>query len=274
MSDQQETSVLDDKRARLESAIRKCGTLAVAFSGGVDSTFLLACAHRLLGDGAIAVIARTPFVPAAEAAEAEAFCEARGIRLLHVDIDPLEDDAIASNPLDRCYACKHLIFSHIKEVAAAQGVFQVADGTNADDASDYRPGMRALRELGIMSPLLDAGLTKKDVRKLSRDEGLSTWDKPSMACLASRIPYGDAITPEVLERVERAEAFLHDMEFEDLRVRAHGDIARIEIYPLQLPRLVEPEMRRLVVARLKELGFTYVCADLEGFRSGSMNVGM
>ena len=259
------------KYEALCAALRELGTVAVAFSAGVDSTLLLKAAHDALGDRAAAVTVRSCFVPEREQREAEAFCRAEGIRLIGIDADVLSVPGVRENPADRCYLCKRAIFSGIRAAAAEAGFHTVAEGSNADDLGDYRPGMAAIRELGIRSPLLEAGLTKAEIRAISRSLGLPTWDKPAMACLATRFPTGAQLDAAALKRTERAEERLWDLGFRALRVRVHGDVARIELGAEELPRLLEPDLRERVNASLRELGFRFVCLDLGGYRMGSMN---
>ncbi len=254
---------MEEKLAKLKALLVDEPSAAIAFSGGVDSAFLLTVAHEMLGDGAFAATAVSSLLPASERKAAAAFCEDGGIRQIVVEVDPLQDAAIAANTVERCYLCKRLIFEKILE-NVPDGT-KLLDGTNADDVDDFRPGMRALEELGVASPLRDVGLTKREIRQLAREMGLKVWDKPSSPCLATRIPYGTPLTLEQISRVEAAEDFMHELGFEDVRVRAHGDIARLEVYALQLPRLVDPEIRRLVSKRLKEIGFTHITADLDPF---------
>ena len=251
--------------------LRELGSLAVAFSGGVDSTFLLEAAHQVLGDRVIAVTAVPAFVPRREQREAADFCRERGIRQIVVSPDRLRLDAAMQNPPDRCYLCKREIFRNILDVAHECGIAFVAEGSNVDDTGDYRPGMRAIRELGVLSPLLDAGLNKQEIRLLSRQLDLPTWAKPSFACLASRFVYGEAITDEKLRAVEQAEDLLLGLGFTQMRVRVHGPLARIELLPEDLPRLTAPDLRGKIVSALREYGFSYVTLDLQGYRTGSMN---
>ncbi len=264
---------LHEKKARLESILAGYGSVAVAFSAGVDSTFLLKVAHDVLGERAAAVTAITGSFPDRELDEARAFCEVEGIRLLTVDIDVFTVEGFRTNPPDRCYHCKKAIFRQIADAAAGLGITVVAEGSNLDDMGDYRPGMRAIAELGIRSPLKDAGMTKDDIRALSHELGLKTWDKPSFACLATRIAYGEEITPEKLTRIDRAEQLLADLGFRQYRVRVSGDSARIELLPADLVRMVEPQNRTAVTSALHSLGFRYVSLDLDGYRTGSMNAG-
>lgn len=262
---------LGGKLAKLRERVSDAGRLAVAFSGGVDSTLLLTVAADVLGDNVVAVTVASPFMPRSEQAAAEAFCAERGIGFLRVEADPLSDEAIRANAPDRCYRCKRSLFALIQEAAARAGFHVVVDGSNADDADDFRPGMRALRELGIVSPLMDAGLTKSDIYALSSAMGLATAHKSPAACLATRIPYGTPLDAAVLSRVEAAEDFVRGLGFSQVRVRAHGDLARIEVDADDIGRLASDAVRRDVDARLWELGFRYACVDLAGYRSGSMN---
>lgn len=262
---------LHTKYDALRSRLQELGSLAVAFSGGVDSTFLLQVAHDVLGDRALAVTAAPPFVPVREQKEASDFCREAGIRQIVIPSEALDLDGIRHNPPDRCYHCKRMIFGRIIEAAKGAGIPHVAEGSNTDDTGDYRPGMRAIRELGVLSPLLDAGLSKADIRTLSKELELPTWDKPSFACLASRFVYGEAITDERLSMVDRAEQLLLDLGFRQFRVRIHGDLARIEILPEEFERIMTPEVRGQITRALKEYGFSYVTLDLSGYRTGSMN---
>ena len=262
---------LHTKYDALRSRLTELGSLAVAFSGGVDSTFLLQVAHDVLGDCALAVTAAPPFVPIREQKEAFDFCREAGIRQIVIPPEALDIDGIRHNPPDRCYHCKHMIFGRIIEAAEQNGIHHVAEGSNTDDTGDYRPGMRAIRELGVLSPLLDAGLSKSDIRALSKELELPTWGKPSFACLASRFVYGEAITDERLSMVDRAEQLLLDLGFRQFRVRIHGDLARIEILPDDFDRIMNYAVREQITAALKGFGFSYVTLDLSGYRTGSMN---
>ncbi|MBO5543263.1 MAG: ATP-dependent sacrificial sulfur transferase LarE [Oscillospiraceae bacterium] len=264
-------NTLYEKQAKLKELLLSYGNLAVAFSGGVDSTFLLQTAHDVLGDRALAVTAAPVFVPPRELQEAKDFCRSRSIRQIVIPAEALNIDSVRHNPPDRCYHCKHEIFGNILRVAGENGISFVAEGSNTDDVGDYRPGMRAIRELGVKSPLLEAGLSKEDIRALSREMGLPTWDKPSFACLASRFVYGERITDERLSMVDRAEQLLMDLGFRQFRVRIHGDLARIELLPEDLEKLIRQDMRERVYRALKEYGFSYVTLDLAGYRTGSMN---
>ena len=257
------------KLERLRALLRETDGIAVAFSSGVDSTFLLKVAHEELGERVIAVTARSHSFPKREQDEAAAFCAREGIRQVVVDSEELAIPGFCQNPTNRCYLCKKELFTKILEIARAEGLSAVAEGSNMDDLGDYRPGLQAVRELGIRSPLREAGLTKDEIRALSRRMGLPTWNKPSFACLASRFPYGEEITVERLARVERAEQYLLNLGFRQVRVRSHGDLARIELCAADIPKTVE--QREKIHAALKGFGFAYVALDLQGYRTGSMN---
>ena len=259
------------KLERLRERLRSLGSAVVAFSSGVDSTFLLRVAHEELGERVIAATIRSHTFPKRELDEATAFCRAEGVRHVVIDSEELDIPGFAENSPDRCYHCKRELFGKLLSFARENGLAAVLEGSNIDDDGDYRPGRRAIRELGIISPLHEAGLTKTEIRALSREMGLPTSDKPSFACLASRFPYGERITVLGLERVEKAEQWLLDagLGLTQLRVRSHGDLARIEVPPADIPRLAARAAE--IAAAFKDLGFAYVALDLLGYRTGSMN---
>lgn len=243
--------------------------VAIAFSGGVDSTFLLKVAHDILQDKVIAITAESKFIPAREIIEAENFCKSENIKQIFLHADILKIADIKNNPRNRCYICKKEIFTQIKNIAAANNIFIVAEGSNKDDEKDYRPGMAAITELNIKSPLREVGLYKNEIRALSKELNLKTFDKPSFACLASRFVYGEEITENKLRMVESAEQILFDNGFKQFRVRLHDKLARIEILPADFIRLIENHEN--ISAQIKNLGFDYVTLDLQGYRTGSMN---
>ena len=260
-----------EKYDALKKYIKSFGSVAVAFSSGVDSTFLLYASKEALGDQAIAVTASSCSFPKRELDEAKAYCKSMGIRHLIVRSDELEIEGFSQNPANRCYLCKKELFEKIREIAGSEGIAEIAEGSNLDDNGDYRPGLIAVAELGIKSPLREVGFTKKEIRTLSRYLGLPTWEKQSFACLASRFPYGETISEEKLRMVDQAEQFLLDMGFHQLRVRIHGDIARIELMPEEFPKILSEAVRSQVNEHLRKIGFHYVTLDIQGYRTGSMN---
>lgn len=260
-----------EKYERLRSIIRSHGRLKVAFSGGVDSSFLLRVAHDVLGDQAEGVTAQSATFPAREYNEAVAFAAQWGIPHRTIVSEELDVEGFADNPTNRCFLCKSELFGKIRAIADLEPGTRVAEGSNADDLGDYRPGLQAVAKHGVVSPLREAGLTKQDIRDLSWALGLGTWDKPAFACLSSRFPYGERITVEKLTAIDQAEQFLREKGFRQVRVRHHGTIGRIEVDAAEIARLLDAGLRAEIDARLKACGFTYVCVDLKGYRTGSMN---
>ena len=265
------TEEADRKLARLREYLRELGSLAVGFSGGVDSSFLLAVAAEELGDRVIVVTGADVFIPEREVNEAKAFCEERGIRQIIFKTDSLKEESFRKNSPDRCYYCKFGIFTEIRKIADENGIEYLAEGSNMDDLGDYRPGLRAVEELSVKSPLREAGLRKSEIRLLSRAMGLPTWSKPAYACLASRFVYGEEITEEKLRMIDRAEQFLIEKGFFEERVRMHGNLARIEVAPKDIARLASDEFRGAICEEFKKIGFMFVTLDLRGYRTGSMN---
>ncbi|MBQ3792705.1 MAG: ATP-dependent sacrificial sulfur transferase LarE [Lachnospiraceae bacterium] len=262
---------LQEKLTRLEAYIRGLGSLAVGFSGGVDSSLLLVVAANVLGDKAMAITGVDASIPERELKEAKEFCKEREIRHIICKVNPMKEESYRHNSPDRCYFCKHGIFTEIKKIAAENGIEYVAEGSNMDDLGDYRPGLKAVEELSVKSPLREAGLTKQDIREISKALGLPTWSKPAYACLASRFVYGEEITEEKLRMLDQAEQFLIEQGFLEERVRIHGNIARIEVPAKDIERLASEEIREAVYEKFKALGFMFVTIDMKGYKMGSMN---
>ena len=264
---------LSDKYSNLCAALSREKKLAVAFSAGVDSTLLLKAAVNTLGnENVLAVTALSASFPEREADEADVFTRGIGVSRITVEVDQLSIPGFRENPADRCYLCKKVLFTRMMEVAREQGFEVMAEGSNVDDLSDYRPGLKAIEELGVRSPLREAGLTKAEIRELSSELGLPTWNKPSFACLATRFVYGETISDEKLRRVELGERLLQDLGFKQFRVRIHGEegrLARIEVLPGDLEKLLG--LRQEIAAEFRSVGFDYTAVDLEGYRTGSMN---
>ena len=259
------------KLEKLKEYLLSLESVAVAFSGGVDSTFLLKVAHDTLGDNAIAITAESASFPKREKLEAEEFCKKENIKHIFVKSEELKIEGFRHNPTNRCYLCKSQLYKEIRKETDALGIKNIAEGSNTDDEGDYRPGMQAIKEQGIKSPLRFVELSKDDIRILSKEMGLPTWKKPSFACLASRFVYGEEITEEKLNMVDKAEQLLLDLGFEQVRCRIHGKIARIEIASSEFEKIIKPEIRNKIYNEYKKLGFSYVSLDLKGYRTGSMN---
>lgn len=259
------------KFEKLKSILAEMGSAVVAYSGGADSTFLLKIAFDVLHDRVLAVTARSETYPENEIAGAEKVVRQIGAQHMTIETRELNDERYASNPPDRCYYCKKELFSKLVALAGEMKYSYVADGSNLDDDDDFRPGSRAIVELGIRSPLQEAGLHKNEIRELSREMGLVTWDKPAMPCLATRIPYGTRITRERLVMIKKAERCLFELGFSNFRVRYHGDVARIELLQNDMPRILAADISEKIISRFKELGFTFIALDMQGYRMGSMN---
>ena len=260
---------LNSKLEQLKEYLKNLESVVVAFSSGVDSTFLLKVAHDTLGENAIAMTAKSCSFPKHEHTEATEFCKLNNVKHIIFDFDVFKIKGFKDNSPNRCYLCKKVLFTKIQQIAKENGIKNVIEGSNLDDEGDYRPGMQAIKELNIKSPLREIGFTKQEIRELSKELGLSTFEKPSFACLASRFVYGEKITEEKLKMVDKAEQFLLDSGFHQIRVRIHSNIARIEVEPDEMQKFMDN--RNLIAHKLKEFGFLYVTLDLLGYRTGSMN---
>jgi uncharacterized protein len=262
---------MDTKFERLTNLLREQEGLLVAFSAGVDSTFLLKIAHMVMGENAIALTASSPTAPPGEVEAAKEFAKNLGCRHIILDSHEMANPSFAQNPVNRCFFCKDELYRICRKQADQLGIATVVDGTNLDDLKDHRPGLKAAKEWGVRHPLVEAEMTKEDIRRYSRALDLPTWDKPSSPCLSSRFPYGTEITFDRLKKVAACEVFMKELRFREFRVRYHGDLARIEVSPNEIDRLFEREIRDAIVKKFKEIGFNYVSLDLQGFRSGSLN---
>jgi len=268
----EDETVLNGKFLLLQEKLRQLGRVLIAYSGGVDSTFLLKAAVDTLGpDNVLAVISTGPVLPRAELDLARQMARQIGANLLEIETTEMADPNFRANPIDRCFHCKSILFEHLEPIAAKHGMRAILTGLNADDLGDYRPGIQAARKFGVEEPMAAAGLTKDDIRVLSKRFGLPTADKPASPCLASRIPYGEPVSEEKLRQIDQGESFLRSLGLRDCRVRHHGKLARLEIPADRIVEFSQPAVRDKIVAHFKKIGFVFVALDLQGFRSGGLN---
>lgn len=269
-----DATALEAKEQALFACLRKLGRVIVAYSGGTDSAYLAWAAHHVLGDDAVAITADSASIPASHKRDAEAFARECGFRHEYIETHEFENPDYVKNDQNRCFHCKDELFTRLESFAAQRGNAPIVYGVNKDDLGDYRPGQRAAKVHGVQAPLVEAGLTKAEIRELSRRAGLSTWDRPAAACLSSRVPYGTPVTPQTIQTIEQGEEAIRALGFRQFRVRFHGELARIEIAKDELPRALTPETAQAFSAIFKQLGFLYVTLDLEGYRQGSLNAAL